>query len=146
MSNTFEILNPVRRGKLADGTEVTVSELPWALQDEALDRIVTQLNALFKPGQGTIELGGMTLSLETIVNAVKDTSALSHWLVLHTTGLSAERIAKLSVTERFVLLEHAIDLNVVGYMAGTKKSFGRITNSVGKNAAAPTPAPPSPAT
>jgi hypothetical protein len=138
MSNTFEILNPVRELKLAAVT-VTVRELPWRDQKLAMDKIISQINTLLKPGPGmSLPAGGITLNVETLIAGIKDSAELAQWLMVKATDLRPEQIEELSVTEFFGVLEHAVDLNVVGYMAGAKKAFGRIGNFVGNGAAGPT--------
>jgi hypothetical protein len=137
MSNTLEILNPTRELKLASGA-VVVRELPWKLQREAMDKIIAQITKLTQPGTGaTAQVGGVNLSIEVVTAGIRESADLAAWLVEKTTGLPLEKIDELGVTEFFAILEHAIDLNVVGYITGAKKAFGRIGSFVAQNAAAP---------
>lgn len=141
MSNTLEILNPNRELKLVGDDRrktltVTVRELPWKLQREAMDRVLAQITKLLQPGAGsTAQVAGVTLSVDVVLAGIRDSADLAEWLVGKTTALEPEQIAELSVTEFFAILEHAIDLNVVGYITGAKKAFGPITNFVAKNGA-----------
>jgi hypothetical protein len=142
MQNTSEILNPVREFRLADRT-VTVRELPWRDQRVAMDRIIAQINKMLSPGTGALPAGGLSLSIDTVIDGIKESADLAEWFLEKCAGLTREQIAALTVTEFFTLLEAAIDLNVVGYLTGAKKAFGRITSFVGSGAAVTTPTKPS---
>lgn len=141
MSTTLEILSPNRQVKLRNGAEVTVRELSWREQKQVMDRILAQIGKV----RSGIDGGKLSLSLDLVTEAVKESTELSEFLIEKTTAMGGEKIGELALTEFFAVLEQAVDLNISIYMEGTKKTFGRITSFAGVNAARSTPTTASPA-
>ncbi|HTD68759.1 MAG TPA: hypothetical protein VK846_19735 [Candidatus Limnocylindria bacterium] len=132
MNDTKEVLHPDREIKLRAGP-VKVRELSWHEQREFTGRLCEQINSVLTSASNVAT--GNSLTVETLLSAVKESSELSEWLVCKCSGLSADEVGKLSLSEFFAILDIALDLNFSVYMSGAKKAFGRIGNLVGKNAA-----------
>lgn len=137
-NNTFEILNPNRTGPVPSlGREVTVRELSWANQKSLLERLTGKLAAVMAAAD-QMQVG---INIETVTTLIQDSQDLCETLVLQTSTIKPDEIGKLSITEVFALVDMALELNMRALEDGAKKAFGRITNFVGKSAAAAVPTP-----